>query len=62
MIRSVRTKQFAPYSPFDIYITGFVAYHDVFGEPHKTYICFKYEFINGQDWFEDTGDVVAADY
>lgn len=62
MFRRVRTKQFGIYTQFDAYVVGFINYDDIFEKPHKTYICFKYEFINGRDWLVDCGNVFANDY
>ena len=62
MFRHVNLQQFAPYSPYNLYIVGFLTYNDIFGKPHKTYITLKYLYLNGQHWFEDNGSEIAADY
>jgi hypothetical protein len=62
IFRRVRRKQFGTYKQFDAYVVGSISYDDIFDKPHKSYICFKYEVINGQGWLVDCENVFGNEY
>lgn len=56
LFKSVSAKE------IDLYLVGLITYYDAFGDPHKTYLCYKYLLVNGlQAWESCPGSFGADD-
>lgn len=45
----------------DLYLAGLITYDDVFGNSHKTYICYMYLLVDGKQAWESCAGVFGKD-